>query len=66
MEKAFSEDAKEFGDRIVSDIKEQFVDKLDAAEWMSKDVRKLGIRKGAVLPQLLPKATVSNYFLSSS
>lgn len=55
MEKAFSEDAKEFGDRIVSDIKEQFIDKLDAAEWMSKDVRKLGIRKGAVLPQLLPK-----------
>lgn len=55
MEKAFSEDAKEFGDRIVSDIKEQFVEKLDAAEWMSKDVRKLGIQKGAVLPQLLPK-----------
>jgi hypothetical protein len=33
----------------VSDIKEQFVEKLDAAHWMSKDVRKLGIQKGVVL-----------------
>ena len=46
MEKAFSEDAKNFGDRIVSDIKEQFVEKLNGAEWMSRDVRKLGIQKG--------------------
>jgi endothelin-converting enzyme len=45
VEKAFSQDAKEFGDRIVSDIKEQFVEKLDVAHWMSKDVRKLGIQK---------------------
>lgn len=48
MEKAFSEDAKDFGDRIVSDIKEQFIKKLDAAEWMSEDVRKLGIKKGSI------------------
>ena len=45
IEKAFSEEAKDFGDHIVSDIKEQFIQKLKAAEWMTKDVRKLGIDK---------------------
>lgn len=54
MERVFSEDAKNFGDRIVSDIKEQFVEKLEAAEWMSKDVRKLGIQKGIVFSRSQP------------
>ena len=45
IEKAFSEEAKDFGDHIVSDIKEQFIKKLNAAEWMTKDVRKLGVEK---------------------
>ena len=46
VEKAFSAEAKDFGDRIVSDIKSQFIEKLKEAKWMSKDVRKLGIEKG--------------------
>lgn len=46
VDKAFSEDAKTFGDNIVSGIKEQFIKKLNMAEWMSQDVRKLGIKKG--------------------
>ena len=45
VEKAFSSDAKHFGDHIVSDIKTQFIQKLDNADWMSKDVRKLGVGK---------------------
>ncbi len=45
IEKAFSEEAKDFGDHIVSDIKEQFIKKLKAAEWMTKDVRELGVEK---------------------
>lgn len=45
VEKAFSAEAKDFGDRIVSDIKSQFIKKLKKADWMSKDVRKLGIEK---------------------
>ncbi|KAL9136576.1 MAG: hypothetical protein Q9175_002214 [Cornicularia normoerica] len=45
VEKAFSEEAKHFGDQIVSDIKVQFIKKLRGAEWMSKDVRDLGIEK---------------------
>ena len=46
VEKAFSEEAKHFGDQIVSEIKVQFIKKLRGAEWMSKDVRDLGIKKG--------------------
>lgn len=46
VEKAFSEDAKDFGDEIVSAIKEQFIKKLNAAAWMSKEVRELGFEKG--------------------
>lgn len=46
VEKAFSEDAKDFGNEIVSAIKEQFIKKLNAAAWMSKEVRELGIKKG--------------------
>lgn len=45
VEKAFSKEAKNFGDRIVSDIKAQFIQKLEKADWMSKDVRELGIEK---------------------
>ena len=46
IEKAFSENAKNFGDLIVSDIKYQFIKKLRAAKWMSKDVIELAINKG--------------------
>ena len=45
VEKAFSSEAKQFGDHIVSDIKTQFIQKLDNANWMSKDVRELGVGK---------------------
>ncbi|KAI4257384.1 MAG: hypothetical protein L6R42_005701, partial [Xanthoria sp. 1 TBL-2021] len=45
VEEAFSKDAKAFGDRIIHDIKHQFVEKLSVAEWMSKDVRDVAIEK---------------------
>lgn len=45
VEKAFSEKAKVFGDQIVSDIKEQFIEKLKVTEWMDKSVIKLAIEK---------------------
>jgi endothelin-converting enzyme len=45
IENAFSEAAKNFGDMIVSDIKSQFIKKLDASEWMTGDVRELAINK---------------------
>ena len=48
MEEAFSAEAKDFGDRIVSEIKDQFVKRLQSAKWMSKEVRNLGIEKGTL------------------
>lgn len=45
VEKAFSQEAKEFGDRIVSDIKKQFINKLNDVDWMTREVKDLGIEK---------------------
>lgn len=53
IEKAFSEESRIFGDSIVNDIKEQFTYKLNAAEWMTEEVRTLGIEKGILLPLTL-------------
>lgn len=45
VEKAFSAKAKDLGDRIVSDIKDQFALKLKATEWMEEKVIKAAINK---------------------
>jgi endothelin-converting enzyme len=45
VEKAFSEKAKEFGDQIVSDIKDTFIDKLKVTDWMDKEVVDLAVEK---------------------
>ncbi|KIW95732.1 uncharacterized protein Z519_04317 [Cladophialophora bantiana CBS 173.52] len=45
VEKAFSAKAKQFGDQIVSDIKDQFIEKLKVTEWMEKEVIELAISK---------------------
>jgi endothelin-converting enzyme len=45
IENAFSEKAKDFGDRIVSDIKYSFIDTLEATEWMDRKVVDLAIKK---------------------
>jgi endothelin-converting enzyme len=45
VEKAFSAKAKDFGDQIVSDIKDKFAEKLQVTEWMDKSVIKLAIEK---------------------
>lgn len=45
VEKAFSEKAKNFGDQIVSDIKEMFIGKLEKTTWMDKSVIELAIEK---------------------
>ena len=45
VEKAFSKEAKQFGDHIISDIKAQFIKKLGKASWMSKKAQDLGIEK---------------------
>jgi endothelin-converting enzyme len=45
VEKAFSEKAKKFGDQIVSDIKEMFIEKLKKTTWMDQSVVELAIEK---------------------
>jgi endothelin-converting enzyme len=45
VEKAFSEKAKIFGDQIVSDIKELFIEKLKKTSWMDESVVELAIEK---------------------
>lgn len=69
---SFSEESKKLGDQIVSDIKERFVFTLDQTEWMSPDVRKLGIEKvGNIVqkigfptksPNVLDAQDVENYY----
>lgn len=48
VEKAFSEDAKDFGDQIIMDIKQEFIHKLKQSDWMTKDTREVAIGKGAL------------------
>lgn len=45
VERAFSADAKDFGNQIVSDIKDMFIEKLKATTWMDSSVIDLGIEK---------------------
>ena len=46
VQKSFSEEARIFGNNIVTDIKRQFVERLTEADWMSDEVKALGIDKG--------------------
>lgn len=45
VEKAFSAQAKEFGDTIITDIKTEFAKKLQATKWMDKSTTKQAINK---------------------
>ncbi|KAF2128691.1 peptidase family M13 [Dothidotthia symphoricarpi CBS 119687] len=45
VEKAFSAEAKEFGDTIITDIKTEFAKKLKSTEWMDKQTTKQAIDK---------------------
>ncbi|KAL4992536.1 hypothetical protein BDW68DRAFT_149107 [Aspergillus falconensis] len=73
---AFSEESKKLGDQIVSDIKERFVFTLDQTNWMSPEVRKLGIQKvGNIVqkigyptksPNVMDPADIEKYYESLS
>lgn len=45
MEAAFSAKAKDLGNQIVSDIKEQFTARIKTLDWMDDEVKKLAIDK---------------------
>lgn len=54
VEKAFSPDAKKYGERIISDIKAVFSERLKDLVWMSEAVKERAARKGYVAP-LIPR-----------
>jgi endothelin-converting enzyme len=45
VEKAFSAEAKQFGDTIITDIKTEFSKKLEAADWMDDGTTKKAVEK---------------------
>ena len=45
VNETFTEKSKEFGDRVIQDIRDQFAVKINGSEWMSEDVRGLAIEK---------------------
>ncbi|KAK1975874.1 peptidase family M13 [Colletotrichum cereale] len=45
VEKAFSAEAKKFGDTIITDIKTEFTKKLKAAKWMDKETTAKAVDK---------------------
>ncbi|KAI2487291.1 Endothelin-converting enzyme 1 [Pyrenophora tritici-repentis] len=45
VEKAFSAEAKTFGDTIITDIKTEFAKKLNAAEWMDDNTTRKAVEK---------------------
>ena len=45
IKEAFSEDSKDFGDRVILDIKDSFIKKLHGSEWMSKEVQDVAVQK---------------------
>ena len=45
VDSAFSPAAKQFGDQIVTDIKDSFVDFLGDATWMTEEVRERSVKK---------------------
>ena len=59
MEKAFSAAAKDLGDQIVSDIKDQFVSRLADLDWMDEEVKKLAADKVNAIIQKIGYPTKS-------
>lgn len=51
VDNAFSPSAKKFGDSIVTDIKESFVNILGDADWMTDEVRERSIKKVHAIDQ---------------
>lgn len=59
VERAFSKEAKDLGDQIIHDIKDQFIVKLRHSEWMTKTVQELAIDKVNIIRQKIGYPTKS-------
>jgi endothelin-converting enzyme len=59
VERAFSPDAKALGDRIISDIKTEFTQRLKGLEWMSPATQALAAKKVVNIIQKIGYPTAS-------
>ncbi|KAH0264085.1 peptidase family M13, partial [Aureobasidium melanogenum] len=59
VERAFSKEAKDLGDQIILDIKDEFTIKLNESEWMTESVRQLAIEKVHLIRQKIGYPTQS-------
>ncbi|KAI1761697.1 endothelin-converting enzyme 1 [Hypoxylon sp. FL1150] len=59
IEAAFSDEAKEYGDQIILDIKHQFISKLNDLSWMDDSVKKLAVNKVNNIDQKIGFPTTS-------
>lgn len=59
VERAFSKEAKDLGDQIIHDIKDQFIVKLRHSDWMTKTVQRLAIDKVNIIRQKIGYPTKS-------
>ncbi|OAT06842.1 neprilysin [Blastomyces gilchristii SLH14081] len=59
IEKAFSEESKKFGDQIILDIKDVFVETLKDTMWLSEKVRNVAIKKVENIVQKIGYSTKS-------
>ncbi|KAF3070925.1 Endothelin-converting enzyme 1 [Daldinia childiae] len=59
IEATFSDEAKEFGDQIILDIKKQFISKLNDLSWMDDSVKKLAVNKVNNIDQKIGFPTTS-------
>lgn len=59
VERAFSKEAKDLGDQIILDIKNEFTIKLNESEWMTENVRQLAIEKVHLIRQKIGYPTQS-------
>ncbi|KAI1846488.1 hypothetical protein JX266_007385 [Neoarthrinium moseri] len=64
IEKAFSEDAKKFGDQIIMEIKQQFISTLNGLSWMDDSVKTSAIRKVNLIDQKIGYPTESPDIMS--
>ena len=76
VEKAFSAEAKQFGDTIITDIKTEFAKKLNAADWMDdkttekavEKVHNIGQKIGYPTnsPDIMDPSVLSDYYKSAN
>lgn len=59
IERAFSKEAKDLGDQIIHDIKNEFSVKLTNSDWMTEGVRQLAIDKVKLIRQKIGYPTRS-------